>query len=456
MNKFLQRRSKASLLYTGLPVVGITLWLGFQHLTSNSGSFLSDKPLPQTPAQPVATSSTETAALAAVPVRNAEESEYTDELRVEKNATVYSTLSNAGLEPADIAQALEAAKPIYDLAKVSAGVRLQIHYEGEAQDLHQIAFYLSTTDTLWLTKDLTKTQEKPWSAKLDSKPIFLKVVSYQGSVKSSLWQSASEAGLDGQVISLLSEIFAWQIDFEREIRPGDSWSLLIEQTFVDAKPYGWGNILVAEFKKGEEAYQAVRFPQEGPDSEYYTAEGYSLKGKFLKSPLKFSRISSRFQLKRFHPILGVTRPHNGVDYAAPRHTPVRAVGDGTISILGYRGGSGNMIQIKHNTTYQTAYKHLHNFAKGLKTGSKVSQGQVIGYVGATGLATGPHLHFEFYENGRYTDPLGKKFPREDALAGSQRPAFRAVAAAALAKLERHKEAHPQIAKEIADEVAAGG
>lgn len=155
---------------------------------------------------------------------------------------------------------------------------------------------------------------------------------------------------------------------------------------------------------------------DGESKGYYSSDGSSLRRMFLKSPIHFARISSRFQKKRFHPILKIHRPHNGVDYAARRGTPVRAVGDGTILLAGRRGGAGNMIKIRHNSTYQTAYLHLQNFAKGIRKGTRVKQGQIIGYVGSTGMSTAPHLHFEFYQNGRFVDPLGRKFPSAEPVA----------------------------------------
>ncbi|MFN9068710.1 MAG: M23 family metallopeptidase, partial [Bdellovibrionales bacterium] len=152
---------------------------------------------------------------------------------------------------------------------------------------------------------------------------------------------------------------------------------------------------------------------DGEDLGYFSPEGESLRRMFLKSPIQFGRITSGFSKKRFHPILQVNRPHLGVDYAAPTGTPVRAVGDGVIDFSGWSGGGGNVIKIRHNSIYQTAYKHLSGYAKGIRRGSRVKQGQIIGFVGSTGLSTAPHLHFEFYQSGRFVDPVGKKFPSAD-------------------------------------------
>ncbi|NRA44373.1 MAG: peptidoglycan DD-metalloendopeptidase family protein [Oligoflexales bacterium] len=356
---------------------------------------------------------------------------HTEEYIVKKNSTVYDTLRNAGISPAQIHAIITASAGVFDLSKVRSGIKVLIQHHGDEKVLNNIGFLLSATDTLWVHK-----LEDSWTAKVESKPVTMKIAAFKGDVNYSLWQSAVEAGLDAQAIFLLSEIFAWQIDFEREVRPGDYWRILIERTYVDDKAYGWGNIIAAEYQRGEENYRAVRYPQDAVDGEYYTPLGDNLKGKFLKSPLRYSRISSKFQRKRFHPILGVNRPHLGVDYAAPRGTPVRAVGDGKITLIGRRGGNGKMIKIRHNAVYETAYKHLNNYAKGLKRGGKVSQGQIIGFVGSTGLATGPHLHFEFYENGKFTDPLGRKFPREDPVPPSDQEAFVALAASLFEQIDK--------------------
>jgi murein DD-endopeptidase MepM/ murein hydrolase activator NlpD len=250
---------------------------------------------------------------------------------------------------------------------------------------------------------------------------------FTGTVASSLWESAEDIGVDPILIVQLTEIFAWQVDFNREVQPGDQWRLVVEERFARDQAIGWGSILAAQYVNQGETFTAVKFPQEGPGGAYFTPDGESLRRMFLKSPIKFGRISSRFSHKRFHPILKKNRPHLGVDYAAPIGTPIRAVGDGRIVYLGRNGGSGKMIKIRHNSVYQTAYLHLNGYAKGLRRGSRVQQGQLIGYVGQTGLATGPHLHFAFYENGRYVDPLGRKFPAADPVPDEKLTSFKKVA-----------------------------
>lgn len=354
---------------------------------------------------------------------------------IKKNSTVYTTLRQAGVSPGDIHAIVTASKSTYNLAKIHAGVLLKVHKrevpEKELSEFYKVSFALSLTDTLFLEKN----PEGNWGARIHSKPVTIVAEGYQGTIRSSLWLSATSAGLDSVPVYALTDIMAWQIDFDREVQPGDHWRLLVERKYVEGTPVGWGSIIIAEYQRGTEQYTAIRYPRTGEHFEYYSPIGDNMKGRFLKSPLRYSRISSGFQLKRFHPVLGINRPHYGVDYAAPTGTPVRAVGDGTITILGRRGGNGKMIRIRHNSAYETAYKHLSRYGKGLRRGSKVKQGDVIAYVGSTGLATGPHLHFEFYENGKFTDPLGRKFPREDPVPPDSMSEFKEWATQSQKKLD---------------------
>ena len=265
--------------------------------------------------------------------------------------------------------------------------------------------------------------DKVWTAAIHNEKVETRIRDYQGIVVSSLWESATESGMDSELIVQLAEIFAWQIDFNRELRSNDRWRIVVEQEFVRGEPIGWGDILSAEYINEGELYQAVLFRQDGENIGYFDAEGESLRKMFLKSPIKFGRITSGFNRRRFHPILKIRRPHLGVDYGARRGTPVMAVGDGKVTLASWRGGAGNTIKIRHNSIYRTAYKHLHKFAKGIRPGKRVKQGQIIGYVGSTGLSTGPHLHYEFYKYGKFVDPLKQKFPSAKPVAENLKMAF---------------------------------
>ena len=230
-----------------------------------------------------------------------------------------------------------------------------------------------------------------------------------GTIESSLWESMHSAGTNPVLAMELSEIFAWSIDFFG-IQQGDRYKVIYKESYVDSISIGINHILGAWIYHNNTDFWAIPFVQEGRES-FFDEEGNSLEKAFLKAPLHFSRISSRFSHSRYHPVLKIRRPHHGVDYAARTGTPVHTVGDGVVTKTGYqRRGGGNSVKIKHNSVYSTTYMHLSRFGKGVKSGSYVKQGDVIGYVGSTGLATGPHLDFRFYKNGSAVDPLKVEAP----------------------------------------------
>jgi len=353
-------------------------------------------------------------------------------ISVQKNSSLYTTLHKAGLYVSVIYKLLDACEKLYDLSSIAAGVTIQLRYEPDTEVLQEVFIEISPLLGILI-------QQEPhgeWIAEKMEKTPVIELVTLTGKIESSLWDSAAKAGLHAQGIYELTDIFAWQIDFDRQIKMGDTWSVVIEKMSLEGKFYDWGKIYAARYTLDENDYKAVLFSAHKESKRtYYSPEGESLEGMFLKSPLKFSRISSPFQKKRFHPILGISRPHNGVDYAAPTGTPIHVVADGRIVSIGWQNGGGNVIKIKHNSMYETAYKHMSRFGSGLHKNARVHQGEIIGYVGATGLATGPHLHFEFYENGQYMDPLGIKFPRKEALSIAQKAEFHKAAQKYLAMLE---------------------
>lgn len=320
--------------------------------------------------------------------------------------TLFSVLRNLDIPPATIQAIVDASRPVHNLARVPSGIRFQTFHDNEpVPNLVGIQFRFSAIESL----DVRKT-DGIWTAEMRREQVDLKTVTFSGKVTSSLWESAIKAKMDPNLISELADIFGWEVDFAREVRLNDRWRLTVEQKMVKGEPIGWGAILAAEYENAGTPYHAVLFRLNGEEMGYFSPDGKSLRKMFLKSPIRYGRITSGFARKRFHPILQTSRAHLGVDYAAPIGTPIRAVGDGVVTFADWSGGGGRVIKIRHNATYQTFYKHLNGFAKGMRRGSKVMQGQTIGYVGNTGLSTGPHLHFEFYQAGRFVDPLGKKFP----------------------------------------------
>ena len=254
-----------------------------------------------------------------------------------------------------------------------------------------------------------------------------------GTVESSLWNAMVDNDASPQLAVMLSHIFGWTIDFFG-IQKGDSFRLLYEQEYVEELPTNSFRIRAASFCASDSMYYAIPFVQEGEEL-YYNEKGNSLEGAFLKAPLDYYRISSRFTGSRYHPVLKRYRAHHGVDYAAPTGTPVYAIGSGKVIDKGYQAnGGGNYVKIRHNSTYTTTYMHLSRFAKGLKVGDMVAQKEVIGYVGSTGLSTGPHLDFRVFENGKPINPLTIKSQPKKPISEENREAFKHVADSLIAKL----------------------
>jgi len=230
-----------------------------------------------------------------------------------------------------------------------------------------------------------------------------------GTIETSLWESMMNADINPMLAIELSEIFAWSIDFFG-IQQGDRYKVIYQESFVDSQSIGITRIMGAWFYHNDTDFWAIPFVQ-GGERSFFDEEGNSLRKAFLKAPLRYSRISSGFSHSRLHPILKIRRPHHGVDYAAPSGTPVLTVGDGVVTAVGYqRNGGGNYVKIKHNSVYSTTYMHLSRFGKGIRQGAYVKQGDVIGYVGSTGLSSGPHLDFRFYRNGSPVNPLRVEAP----------------------------------------------
>lgn len=241
------------------------------------------------------------------------------------------------------------------------------------------------------------------------KPVETRIEAAHGVITSSLWNALVNQGYEADLAVKMADIYAWTIDFFG-IQKNDRFELLYERKYIDGQPVGVGKVLSARFDHAGKEHYAVYFEQNG-QGDYFDLEGQSLRRAFLKAPLKYSRVSSHFSHGRYHPILKYVRPHHGVDYAAPAGTPVYSIGHGVVTRKGFQaGGAGNFLYIKHNATYTTAYMHLQKFAPGIQQGTRMSQGQLIGYVGSTGLSTGPHLDFRFFKNGQPVDPLKVESP----------------------------------------------
>lgn len=250
--------------------------------------------------------------------------------------------------------------------------------------------------------------------------------------------SGLRENIPDSVLMDLAYINGWDIDFTHDIRPGDSYSIIYEEIIIEGEKAIDGDILISEFNNNNKKFIAVRYDLDSKNSEYFNLRGENVKKAFLRSPVKLSYISSKYNLKRRHPVLHTIRAHRGVDYAANKGSPIRATGDGTIIFAKYNGGCGNEIKIKHSEDYETRYCHLDRFSSRAKVGRKVKQGQTIGFVGSTGLATGPHLHYEFHVNGKHTDPLKVKFPNASPINSSQLNTYTEKSKRLMSELNNYK------------------
>ncbi len=244
-----------------------------------------------------------------------------------------------------------------------------------------------------------------------------------GEIQSSLFAATDAAGLSDGVAVQLADVFSSEVDFHRDLRPGDRFAVVLEALYSNGEFVRSGRILAAEFTNAGRTFRAVYYQDPQGRGGYYTPEGKNMRKSFLRSPLEFSRVSSGFSLSRFHPVLNTWRAHRGVDYSAPTGTRVKATADGHVQFVGRQGGYGNLIVLRHRNEYSTAYGHLSAYARGLRVGQRVSQGDVIGYVGMTGLATGPHLHYEFRVTGVYQNPLKLAVAPGPPITAALRPAF---------------------------------
>jgi len=259
----------------------------------------------------------------------------------------------------------------------------------------------------------------------------------QGTITTSLFEAGLNAGMSNNMIMQLAFIFGWDVDFALDIREGDNFSLIYEEKYLDGNKVGDGDILVARFENQGNVYTAVRYEDAKGYAQYFTPKGLSMRKAFLRSPVDFTRISSRFNLKRKHPILHKIRAHRGVDYAARRGTPIKAAGDGKVIHAGRKGGFGKTVILKHGTSYTTLYAHLDKYGRGIRRGKTVRQGQIIGYVGSTGLASGPHLHYEFRVNGVHRNPLTVKLPHAKPIDSDRKEQFLHYAQVMVMRLESH-------------------
>jgi murein DD-endopeptidase MepM/ murein hydrolase activator NlpD len=350
---------------------------------------------------------------------------------VRRNETLDQIFRRLELSLTDLAnvRALDGARAALD--RLRPGDLLTLVHNGS--ELMALERALSLTQTLKISRDA----DQGFIANVEEVSLLRETVTASGIIESSLFAAGTNAGLRDATTMELAEIFRWDVDFVLDLRTGDSFKVIYEKLQREGHYAGDGEILAAEFMNDGKRYRAVRYVNPDGKADYYTPDGKSLRKAFLKAPVQFSRISSTFNPRRKHPVLNRIRAHRGVDYAAPTGTPVRAAGAGRVQYRGVKGGFGNVVELQHSGQVVTRYGHLSRFAKGAGNGAKVEQGQVIGYVGSTGLATGPHLHFEYISRGVYMDPQAALRKAEPGIPipAAQRAGFESQTAPLLAQLD---------------------
>ena len=352
-----------------------------------------------------------------------------EEGRIKKNTSFGNLLYDLKLDNTIIGRIIEKMKPVFDFRKIRSGNRYTLFYSMDSlRVLKYLVYEHSPTDYLLIS--LNDSITIAWK----QKPTRSVEKEVSGVIRSSLWNTIYDKKASPLLAITLSDIYAWTIDFFG-LQAQDSFRIIYDEIMVDTQVMSIGEVKAACFYHQGKSYYAIPFEQDERLS-YFDENGNSLRKEFLKAPLHYSRISSRFSNARMHPLLRIVRPHHGVDYAAPVGTPVLAVADGRISSLSHDAGDGNMVKIRHNSVYATAYLHLMRFANGMQNGSEVKQGEVIGYVGNTGLSTGPHLDFRLYRNGSAIDPLKFDAPPVEPIQDSLKSSFDSVRNVCLERLSK--------------------
>ena len=428
------------LLATGILLAALVLWISVpdtakatRHDASGGSIALTLPQAPTAAGQPVITDSQASTLAAIAPLADqatpVEPATVWQEITVKRGDTLAGIFSRLDISPQQLQALLDKGGAVKNLKKIYPGQVLRIASSAE-HGLEELNYPIDKLSTLEISRssedfDVSTSHRTPESREKHA----------SGAIESSLFLAAGRAGLSDNLTMELAGIFGWDIDFALDIRKGDQFTVLYEDQYIDGEFIGHGNILAAEFINNGQRYQAVRYTDSGGKTDYYSLDGKSMRKAFLRTPVEFSRISSRFSTGRKHPILNKIRAHKGVDYAAARGTPIRATGNGKIVHRGKKGGYGKTVVLQHGTKYSTLYAHLSNYRQGQKVGSRVKQGDIIGYLGSTGLATGPHLHYEFRVDGTHRDPLRVKLPGAEPLQKKYHDDFNRKAEALLAQLD---------------------
>ena len=361
--------------------------------------------------------------------------------RIQRKDTLFEILRRMGTPLMNISDLIQIIKKLYPVRNLKPGSEIKIQINRNNGTVQRLECPIDQ-DTLLVVNNSPQgltayKQEIEFETRLSL---------MAGKIKTSFFEDSIQAGLNPQLVLDLTDIFGWDIDFFVDVREGDSFRVLLEDNYKEGKFVYTKRILAAEFVNQGRTYQVFYFKNNNGIEGYYDSAGRSVRKQFLKSPLSYSRISSSFTTRRLHPILKIYRPHYGIDYAAPPGTPIEAVCDGKVISAGWKGGYGNCITIQHSATYASNYGHLSHFAQGIKAGAKVKQGEIIGFVGSTGLATGPHLDYRISEHGDFINPFNLKNIDTEGLNSRYRGRFEEIKREMLARLDGPKRRGILLAK----------
>jgi murein DD-endopeptidase MepM/ murein hydrolase activator NlpD len=335
------------------------------------------------------------------------------EAKIQRNEFLSQILSQYNVSLGLIDKLAKASREVFDVRKFRANrnytvlcsndsLRTARYFIYEPSQIEYVVYELSDSTRIFTGQHAVDTVTKGFSGVIDY----------------SIYQTLTDAEAPTELVNELAEVYAWQIDLFK-VQKGDKFKMLYEEVQIKGEPVGVGKIVAAQFERAEDEFYAFYYDQGGKE-DYFDEKGNSLRKAFLKAPLRYSRISSRFSNSRLHPVLKVRRPHHGIDYAAPRGTPVRSVGDGVVIKANYSGGAGKYIKVRHNGTYTTGYMHLSKYGNDIHVGKRVKQGDVIGYVGSTGLSTGPHLDYRVWKSGKAVDALKIEMPPSEPISDEHR------------------------------------
>jgi murein DD-endopeptidase MepM/ murein hydrolase activator NlpD len=339
--------------------------------------------------------------------------------QVKRNGFLSEILLKHGITMKEIDQVVKNSKNVFDVRKIRSGNDYMLYCDRDSVAKAKYLVYKHDPTVFYVFSFNDSLKITPVRKEIKSE-----IKYYSGTIETSLWYAIKNSGLHLKMVGDLSDIFAWTVDFFG-LQKGDNFKVVYEEYFIDGKSLGTGRIYAAQFNRSGSSITAIPFIQDGKES-YFDTNGNSLRKAFLKAPLQFSRITSHFSAARMHPILRILRPHYGVDYAAPIGTPVHSIGDGRIISATDGGGEGKMVRIQHNSVYATGYMHLSNFGEGVRAGAFVKQGDIIGYVGSSGLSTGPHLDFRIFMNGSPVDPLKVDAPPVEPISDANKAQFEKI------------------------------